>query len=94
MIDSEALRRLIDLEQGLIGTFTDVTLALTSVATTVSRRGVSVNSVVIPIPTNAAAKNEGIPAVTVSRDQFVLSGHSSSGTSRTYRCIHFTNSAL
>jgi len=92
-MDSESNRRLIDLEAGFVKTFQDVTLALTSLATTVSRRGVSVNSIVIPIPTNTAAKNEGIPAVTVSKDQFVLSGHSSSGTTRTYRCVFFTDSS-
>jgi hypothetical protein len=91
MIDPEVDRRLKDLQAGMIFTLFDVTLAVSpATTTTVTRRGISTSSIVIPTPTNAAARTEGVPQVAVARDQVTFT-HSASASARTYRCIFFTD---
>ena len=92
MINSfaEVWRELQDLYAGSITTVGEVSLDVApATSTTVTRRGVSTNSIVVLSPTNAAAKTEGHPNVACTKGQFVLT-HSSNASARTYRYIFFT----
>lgn len=85
----EVVRQVYDLFNGSTVAAGDVTLGVApDTTTTVTHRGVSTNSVVHLMATNAAAATEGVGLlITPTKGQFVIT-HSSSAGSRTYR-YHF-----
>lgn len=82
-------RQIYDLFNGSIVSAGDVTLGVSpATTTTVTHRGVSTNSVVHLMATNAAAATEGVGLlIAPTKGQFVIT-HSSSAGSRSYR-YHF-----
>ena len=82
-MDADVQAELLALRAGRIDTTGSFTLALGVTTTTVNRRGVSSNSIIVPRPTNAAAQGEPQLLIVPSRNQFVIT-HVNAGTTRTF----------
>ncbi len=90
MIDPEVRRDLDDIRQGRLWATGTVTLAAApATTTTVSKTGVSSNSIVLTQAYSALASNADITNIVPSKDSFVIT-HSSSANTRTHRYVFFT----
>lgn len=94
MIDDEVRRWLLGLQQGQNVSTKEFTLAVTpATSTVVSSQACSSGSAVLLIPVDAGAATEwgGTSLyVTAGKKEFTVN-HSASASTRTFRCVVFTN---
>lgn len=89
MIDDEVRRFIDDLLKGRTAVAGTVTLETSGTTTTVTRQGVSSNSIVSLTPQSSAAASSGIPEVTPAKGLFTLT-HSIDASSRIYGYVIHT----
>ncbi len=94
MIDAEVRRDLDDIRQGRTWAAASFNLTADGVTTTttVTRLGVSSNSVVLTQAYSALAANSDITRIVPAKDSFVVT-HTASANVRTHRYVYFTGIA-
>ena len=93
MIDDDVKRKLTDLEQGRTTAASSFALATgAATTTTVTKIGVSANSVILTTPYSALASNADIVRIVPAKEQFVVT-HTASANARTHRYVCLTGLA-
>jgi hypothetical protein len=93
MIDEDTKRALLELTQGRTYAASSFDLATgAATTTTVTKTGVSSNSVILTTPYSAFASAADIVCIVPAKDQFVVT-HTASANARTHRYVCFTGLA-